>query len=156
MVFVWEIGGVGIKYGKCKVCLCVCPYSAIESSIAYYNKMYYIMCVFYPEKIWNQKILGLNSGQDYMSCWPNGKASDYDLLFQRNLHFCYTPPNPEFYLPALVTQLPQLCHVTCHIHVLSLLLLTYVHTDIVNTHQHPKLEIHNKNTNNYMTWLFTF
>ena len=25
-----------------------------------------------------QKILGSNPGQDYKSCWPNGKASDYE------------------------------------------------------------------------------
>ena len=39
------IGGVSIKYGKCKVCLCVCPCSAVKCSIVYYGSMHYILCV---------------------------------------------------------------------------------------------------------------
>lgn len=52
--YIWEwcfleIGGVGIKYRKCKVCLCVCPYSAVECSIAYYGSMYNIMCICFQK-----------------------------------------------------------------------------------------------------------
>ena len=85
-------------------------------------------CIFvggllrYTKTAEHQKIPGSNPGRDLTSCWPNGKASDYDCSFA--FLACHTGPNvlllEEAHFPRLVQG--RVC--SKHIHTLT---VTFTH-----------------------------